>query len=447
MRVAVIGTGHVGLVTAACLAHLGHDVVGMDDDQTKIELLRRGETPFFEPALDQLVRAGQGTGRLTFTSDIREALDEKTVAFICVGTPSHVDGGLDLSAVEVVARRVAQAGPRDLLLVEKSTVTAQTGGRIERVLRTYAADSTGHIEVASNPEFLREGSAVHDFLRPDRIVVGVRSGRAEERLRTLYASVLTGRIACPAHESCGSGEPIPLLVTNVETAELIKHASNAFLATKISFINAVADICDRIGADVSTVADGMGLDPRIGREFLHAGLGYGGSCFPKDVAAFVRFATEVGVDFALLSAVTQINGRRTEAAVEKLREALWILRGKRVGLLGLAFKPNTDDLRHAPGLALATRLMQEGAVVAACDPYAGTGARSVLPALEIVDDPYALAEGAEALALVTEWPQFLALDWSRLKRTMSRPVVLDGRNALNRAQLLAEGFEYIGMGR
>ncbi len=447
MRVAVIGTGHVGLVTAACLAHVGHEVVGMDDDRRKIEMLTRGDMPFFEPQLDRLVRAAQAAERLTFTTDLRAAIQDKEVAFICVGTPAHPDGGLDLSAVETVARRVAEARPRHLLLVEKSTVTAQTGARIERTLAVYGPKRAGHVEVASNPEFLREGSAVHDFLHPDRVVIGVRSARAEERLKTLYAPILERQVPCSAHEASSLLGAVPLLVTDVETAELIKHASNAFLATKISFINVVADLCDRIGADVLLVAAGMGLDARIGPQFLRAGLGFGGSCFPKDVAAFIRFAEEIGVDLNLLREVSSINRRRIELAVEKLRRALWILRNKRIGLLGLAFKPHTDDMRHAPALALAERLIQEGAEVAGYDPHGQAAARAARPGLAVVDDPYALAEGADALVFATEWPEFSSLDWGRLKRAMRRPVILDGRNALEREKLLAEGFEYLGMGR
>jgi UDPglucose 6-dehydrogenase len=304
------------------------------------------------------------------------------------------------------------------------------------------------VEVASNPEFLREGSAVHDFLRPDRIVIGVRSTWAEARLRALYDPILQAIVSCPGHDDCPTPRSRPsLVVTNVETAELIKHASNAFLATKISFINAIADVCDHIGADVLKVAEAMGNDPRIGPQFLHAGIGYGGSCFPKDVAAFTRFSDELGVDSGLLAAVTRINHRRVDVAVDKLREALWILRGKRIGVLGLAFKPHTDDVRESPALALAARLEAEGADVVGYDPHAARPAVAAMPDLRIVEDPYQAAADADAIVLTTEWPALLALDWDLLKRTMRRPVILDGRNALDRDRLLAAGFEYIGMGR
>ena len=448
MHVGVIGTGHVGLVTAACLAYVGHDVVGMDDDRRKLDLLARGEMPFFEPSLAELTREAQRAGRLVFTCDLDDAVCDKDVAFICVGTPSGSDGGLDLTAVEAVARRVAASRPREMLLVEKSTVTAQTGARIERALAVYGGRGMGRVEVASNPEFLREGSAVHDFLRPDRIVLGVRSDWAEERLRALYAPLVGDAFRCPTHPDCSpvpGGSPV--MVTNVETAELIKHASNAFLAAKISFINTVADVCDRIGADVRMVAQAMGLDARIAPSFLQAGIGYGGSCFPKDVAAFTRFAEEIGIDSSLLAAVTRMNRARVDVAVEKLRKTLWILRGKRIGLLGLAFKPHTDDVREAPALALATRLRQEGAETVAYDPHARTTARAAAPDLVIVDDAYQVAAEADALVLATEWPELLSLDWDALKRIMRRPVILDGRNALDRERLQAAGFEYLGMGR
>jgi UDPglucose 6-dehydrogenase len=402
--------------------------------------------PFFEPALDRLVPAALRAGRLTFTTDLDAAIRQSDIVFICVGTPSSPDGGLDLSAVEAVVRRVATAEVGEMLLVEKSTVTAQTGTRIEQTLAVYARHGGARVEVASNPEFLREGSAVHDFMRPDRIVLGVRSAWAEDRLRQLYEPILQGTAECPAHDDCQAADHVPVLVTNVQTAELIKHASNAFLATKISFVNAVADICDRIGANVRMVAEGMGLDPRIGRHFLQAGIGYGGSCFPKDVAAFVRFARQVGADFGLLEAVVRTNGRRVEIALDKLRDSLWILRGKRVGLLGLAFKPHTDDIREAPAMKLAGRLLEEGVEVVGFDPQAMPGARTMLPALRLVDDPYEVATDADGLILTTEWPELLALDWDRLKRAMRRPLILDARNALDPGHLRAAGFEYLGMG-
>jgi len=447
VRVAVIGTGHVGLVVAACLAHVGHDVVGMDDDAPTIAQLSRGEMPLYEPALAPLVASSRAAGRLALTTDLRAAIRGRQVAFICVSTPVLPDGRPDLSAVEATARRIAAAEPRDLLIVEKSTGPTNTAAWIERTLAIYGGPGAREVEVASSPEFLRRGSAVHDCLHPDRLVVGVKSARAAQRLRDLYAPILEGRIACPFHEPCVAAVPPPFVATSFQCAELIKHASDAFLAMKVSFINAVADFCERVGADVLQVAEGIGLDPRIGPSFLQAGLGFGGSCFAKDTLAFLRLAEEQGVDLGLVREAHQINRRRVQVAVEKLRRALWVLRGKRIGLLGLAFKPHTDDVREAPALALAARLIQEGAEVVGYDPQAGGAARAALPSLSLADDPYSLAQGAESLVLVTEWPEFLALDWGRLKQGMRRPVMLDGRNALDREKLVAEGFEYLGMGR
>ncbi len=445
MRVAVIGTGHVGLVTAACLAHVGHDVIGMDDDAQRIATLQRGHMPIYEPVLEAIVEGSQAAGRLRFTTDFRAAVRDRQAALICMNTPAQPNGGADLSAVENTTRLIAGAGPPDLLVVEKSTAPANACAWIERTLAIYGG--AREVEVASNPEFLREGSAVHDYLHPARVVVGVKSARAAERLRDLYGPILEGRFDCPVHNLCPWNGDVPFLVTNVQGAELIKHASNAFLASKISFINAVADVCERVGANVVQVAQGMGLDPRIGPSFLQPGLGFGGSCFTKDVCAFLRLAEELGVDFGLLREVDRINRRRIDVAADKLRKALWVLRGKRVGLLGLAFKPHTDDVRHAPSLSLAARLVEEGAEVVGYDPQACQAARAVMPTLAIADDPYGVAEGAEALVLVTEWPEFISLDWARVKQAMRRAIILDGRNALDREKLLAEGFEYIGMGR
>jgi UDPglucose 6-dehydrogenase len=447
VRIGVIGTGHVGLVVAACLAHVGHDVMGMDDDAQKVRMLSQGEMPIYEPALAAMVQPSRAAGRLGFTTDLRAAIHDRQVAFICVSTPVLPDGRADLAAVEEVARRIAAADPRDLLIVERSTGPASTAAWIERTLAIYGGPRARGAEVASNPEFLRMGSAVHDCLHPDRLVVGVKSARAAQRLRDLYAPIMEGKFVCPFHEPCLPATPPPFVTTSFQGAELIKHASNAFLAMKISFINAVADFCERVGADVTQVTQGVGLDPRIGRAYLQAGLGFGGSCFPNDTLAFLSMAEEMGVDIGLVREAHKINRRRIQVAVEKLRRALWTLRGKRIGLLGLAFKPHTDDVRESPALALAARLLQEGVQVVAHDPKAGPKALALEPSLSLADDPYALAEGAEALVLVTEWPEFLALDWGRLRQAMRRAVILDGRNALDQEKLVAEGFEYLGMGR
>jgi UDPglucose 6-dehydrogenase len=445
MRVAVIGTGHVGLVTAACLAHVGHDVIGMDDDAQKIANLQRGHLPLYEPALQAIVEGSQAAGRLRFTTDFRGGVRDRQAALICMNTPVEAHGGADLSALENTTRVIAGAGPRDLLVVEKSTDPGNTCAWIERTLAIYGG--AREVEVATNPEFLREGSAVHDYLHPARVVVGVKSACAAERLRDLYGPILEGRFDCPVHTLCPRNVDVPFLVTNVQAAELIKHASNAFLASKISFINGVADVCDRVGADVVQVAQGMGLDPRIGPSFLQPGLGFGGSYFTQDVRAFLRLAEEMSVDFGLLREVDRMNRHRIDVAVGKLRKALWVLRGRRVGLLGLAIKPHTDDVHHAPALALAARLIEEGAEVVGYDPEARQAARAAMPTLAIADDPYAVGEGSDGVVLVTEWPELLSLDWGRLKWRMRRPVILDGRNALDREKLLAAGFEYLGIGR
>jgi len=447
MRVAVIGTGYVGLVTGACLAAVGHDVVGMDDNPAKIAVLGQGGLPIYEPHLADLVAQTRRAGRLRFTTDVAEAVRDAAVIFICVNTPPRPDGEADLSYVELATRRIAEHATQDTLLVEKSTVPVQTGQWIQKTLALYAKRPGLTFDVASNPEFTREGMAVEDFLHPDRLVLGVASPRAEARLRALYAPIVEGRFACPVHPDCRVDRAVPVLVTDIASAELIKHAANSFLALKITFANAVADVCEVAGADILEVVKGVGLDKRIGRAFLNAGLGFGGSCFPKDLRAFVKIAERTGYDFTLLKEVTRLNAARQAQVVEKLRQALWILQGKRIGLLGLAFKPHTDDVREAPALALATRLLAEGAHVQGYDPQAGAKAKDAVPALTLCPDPYAAAAGAEALVLCTEWPEFAALDFARLKAGMVRPLLLDGRNALDRAVLTALGFEVLGIGR
>ena len=447
MNVAVIGTGYVGLVTGACLAEIGHHVVCMDDDAAKVATLQAGRLPVFEPHLEPLVARNRARGRLAITADVAEAVADAVVIFICVNTPPRPDGEADLTYVEQATRRIAAHATRDTLITEKSTVPVQTGQWIEKTLALYATRPGLTFDVASNPEFTREGVAVEDFLHPDRIVVGVSSPRAAATLRELYAPILEGRFTCPIHADCRVDRAVPFLVTDLASAELIKHASNSFLALKIAFANAVADVCEAAGADILQVVKGVGLDKRIGRAFLNAGIGFGGSCFPKDLKAFVKIAEKNGYDFSLLRDVDRINQGRREMVLEKLRRALWILRGKRVGLLGLAFKPNTDDIREAPALFIARRLLEEGAEVRGYDPQAAAKVQKALPEITLCADPYAVAEQAEALVLCTEWPEFAALDWARLKAKMVRPLILDGRNALEPEKLMSLGFEYIGIGR
>ncbi|HET9290624.1 MAG TPA: UDP-glucose/GDP-mannose dehydrogenase family protein [Actinomycetes bacterium] len=435
MRVTVIGAGHVGLVTAACLAHVGHDVVVDDDDVSKLDLIREGRSWFYEPGLQELLGEVVRSGRLRVVDDKAEAVGHGTVIFVCVGTPSRGDGSPNLAYVEAVAREVARSLPPEefRLICEKSTVPVQTGERVARVIAREARPEADW-EVASNPEFLREGSAVVDTLDPDRVVVGTSSERGLAALRELYQPIL---------ERSGA----PFLATDRATAELIKHASNAFLATKISFINSVARVCERSGADVELVARGMGLDPRIGVHFLKAGAGYGGSCFPKDVAAFAHRSRELGVDFGILNEVAKINHEARRAVVDKVRDALWHLDGKRIGMLGLSFKPNTDDLREAPAIDVARDLLADGARVVAYDPVAGEAAARKVPGLELADKAVGVADGAHAIVLMTEWAEFGELDPADLSDRMAYPILVDARNAVDADAFVAAGFTVAGVGR
>jgi UDPglucose 6-dehydrogenase len=435
MRVTVIGAGHVGLVTAACLAHVGHDVVVDDDDVSKLDLIREGRSWFYEPGLQELLGEVVRAGRLRIAPDKAEAVGHGTVIFVCVGTPSRGDGSPNLAYVEAVAREVARHLPEGefRLVCEKSTVPVQTGERVAQVIAREARPGADW-EVASNPEFLREGSAVVDTLDPDRVVVGTDTERGQATLRELYTPIL---------ERSGA----PFLATDRATAELIKHASNAFLATKISFINSVARVCERSGADVELVARGMGLDPRIGVHFLKAGAGYGGSCFPKDVAAFAHRSRELGVDFGILNEVAKINHEARRAVVDKVRDALWHLDGKRIGMLGLSFKPNTDDLREAPSIDVARDLLADGAQVVAYDPVAGDLAARQVPGLQLADKAAEVADGAHALVLMTEWAEFSELDPADLRARMAYPILVDARNALDADAFVAAGFTVAGVGR
>ncbi|HSK22726.1 MAG TPA: UDP-glucose/GDP-mannose dehydrogenase family protein [Egicoccus sp.] len=437
MNLAVIGVGHVGLVTAACLADLGHEVVGLDDDRAKIDTLLAGDVPFHEPDLPQLIEKVTGNGLLRFTTELGEAIADAEVVFVCVGTPPLPGGGPDLRFVERVAVEVAAKADHELVLVEKSTVPANTGQRLAQVIRreqTARGVDLTNLHVASNPEFLREGAAVFDTLNPDRIVYGTSSDFARAALRRVYA---------PLVERTGA----PVVETDVNTAELIKHASNAFLATKISFINAVANVCDIVGADVEVVAQGMGMDERIGPKFLQAGLGFGGSCFPKDVDAFLHLSRNVGYDFRLLEEVARINAGQREAVLGKLRDELWHLSGKTITVLGAAFKPGTDDLRESPALHLARALVDEGATVRIYDPVAIPGVRQQMPDLDTYTDPFEALAGAHAAVVATDWPEIVELDLAAVKAALDYPILVDGRNCLDPAAAKAAGLRYHGMGR
>ena len=448
MRVSVIGTGYVGLVTGACLAGIGHEVMCTDNDTSKIETLEKGGMPIYEPGLEHVIPKARKDGRLKFCTNPADAVAFGDAFFICVGTPPLPNGDADLSAIDHVARVIATEAKKPKLVVEKSTVPARTGQELKRALAAYGRKSNVTFQVASNPEFLREGTAVGDFLHPDRIVVGVESELAEKQMKEIYQPVLDRTFDCPVHApECPTGPMPNWLVTTINSAELIKHASNSFLALKISYANMVSDLAERLGADIGEVVRAMGMDPRIGPSFLSAGLGFGGFCLPKDLQAFVHLAERSGVDFSLLREVEKINKLRVDTFYQKLRGALWVVRGKKLGVLGLAFKPNTDDVRFAPAIDLVNRLLAEGAIIRAYDPEAMERSRAILPDIEYAESAYDAAAGAEALLIATEWDQFKKLDWERVRDSMTRPLIVDGRNLLVPQEMIKLGFEYRSFGR
>jgi UDPglucose 6-dehydrogenase len=436
------------LVTGACFAGIGHRVVCTDNDLSKIAMLEAGHLPIFEPHLDTLVERTRRSGHLRFTGDVDESIRAGEAIFICVGTPPLETGEADLSAIDGVARTIATVAQSSKLVVEKSTVPVQTGQQLARQLAVYGRNSRATFRVASNPEFLREGTAVGDFLHPDRIVVGVEDPAAEQQLREIYSPLLEGGFDCPVHPTkCPPAPPAKFLVTTINSAELIKHASNSFLALKISYANLIADLCDRMGANVDEVTRAMGLDPRIGPHFLRPGIGFGGFCLPKDIQAFIHLGEKAGVDFGLLKEAERINRRRVDAFIDKLRRALWVLKEKQVGVLGLAFKPDTDDVRFAPAIELIRRLLAEGVRVRAYDPQAVEKTRPIFPEISYAKDPYEVAEKADALLIATEWKEFRELDWARIHNSMARPLLFDGRNLLDPAQMRHLKFEYHSVGR
>lgn len=447
MKITVIGTGHVGLVAGACLAEIGHDVVCIDNDPSKIEALRAGRAPFFEPDMEAMVQRNQKRGLLSFSGELQEGIAHSEVIFLCVGTPPLPSGEADLSVVERVTHQIAALADGYKLVISKSTVPVLTGDRIQRTMEVYSGRKH-EFDVASNPEFLAEGTAVFDFLYPDRIVVGVESERAEKLLREVYEPVVRQEFEWNLERpNPRDGRKIPLLVTNRNSSELIKHASNSFLAMKISYINAIANLCDRVGADVTQVAEGMGYDHRIGPQFLRAGIGFGGFCFPKDLQAFVWIAGKNGYDFRLLREVEQINLEQVDNFLQKVKDQVWVLRGKTIAVWGLAFKPNTDDLRFSPALAVIEKLQEEGATVRAFDPKAMDDARKEYPSLTYCGSAAEAAEGADVLLVLTEWPEFREIDLKALSKKMVRPLMLDGRNLFDPAVVRKAGFEYHSMGR
>jgi UDPglucose 6-dehydrogenase len=447
MEISVIGAGYVGLTTAACLAEIGHHVFCADNDTQKLDQLQNGQMPFYEPHLEGIVDRNREAKRLEF-GPTEEGVDRGRALFICVGTPPLEKGEADLSAIERVARVIAHRGHGYRLVIEKSTVPVQTGRQLKRHLALFRTKELEY-DVVSNPEFLREGAGVEDFFHPDRVVVGVETPRALEQMREIYRPVLEGTFVCPVHSECRrqhAGRPVPFLVTDIASAELVKHASNSFLAMKISFINLVADLCEAAGADINKVAEGIGLDRRIGSSFLRPGIGFGGFCFPKDLQAFVRIAEKLGCDFGLLKEVERINLCRLDHFVEKVKKELWVLRGKKIGAWGLAFKPNTDDVRFAPALAIIRHLLAEGAEIQAYDPRAVDNTKRELPEVTYCSDPYEAASGTEAVLLLTEWDEFREMDWERLRALMERPLIIDGRNALSKDTLATYGFQYVDIG-
>jgi UDPglucose 6-dehydrogenase len=445
MRISVIGAGYVGLTTAACLAQIGHSVFCSESDIDKLAKLQTGVMPLFEPHLEKIIESTRKAGQLQFGST-EEAIDWGRAIFICVGTPPLANGDADLSAIEAVARAVAKRAKGHRLVIEKSTVPVQTGSQLRRHLSVHKNNGSNY-DVASNPEFLREGSAVEDFLHPSRIVVGADSPAAAELLREIYEPIIHQTFQCPVHSTCLNRKEPVFLLTDTNSAELIKHASNSFLAMKISFINMVANLCEVVGADVTKVAEGMGLDGRIGSAFLSPGIGFGGFCFPKDVQAFIRIAEKSGCDFSLLREVEKINQRRIEHLVEKVRNELWVLRGKKIAVWGLAFKPDTDDVRFAPSIGLIRSLLAEGATISAYDPQATEKAKAVLPEITYSVDPYQAAQGADAVVIVTEWDEFRSVNWERLRSAVQHPLIVDGRNLFNSQEVIQKGFHYVSIGR
>ena len=432
MQISVIGTGYVGLVTGACFAEFGVNVLCMDNDEKRMARLEKGEVPFYEPGLTELVAKGIGHGRLNFTAELTRAVDHGEVIFIAVGTPPRKDGSADLSFVEEVGRGIAGKMASYKVIATKSTVPVGTGSLLHKVITSTQTKKIA-FDVVSNPEFLREGSAIEDFMRPNRVVIGSDSERAVALMKDLYRPLYLIET--------------PFVVTDVPTAEMVKYASNAFLATKISFINEIATLCERVGADVQTVAKGMGLDQRIGSKFLHAGPGFGGSCFPKDLAALVQMGENAGYPMQIAAAAAAVNAQQRTRMIAKIANALGGLKGATIGILGLSFKPNTNDLREAPALSIAQELMEQGSIVQAYDPAALEEASRALAGIIPCQDTYETARGADALVLITEWNEFRNLDFAKLKSVMRRPILIDLRNVYEPGRVTQFGFRHVSVGR
>ena len=429
-NLAFIGAGYVGLVSGTCLAEIGHNVILVDNNKDKIAQLKKGIIPIFEPGLSELVKKNVSAKRLSFTTSLKEAVKKSDTIFIAVNTPPQPNGKADLSFVAGAAREIAEAADSYKLVVDKSTVPVQTGERVAETIKRYNKRKID-FDVVSNPEFLREGSAIQDFLKPDRVVVGVENKRAEKIMREIYAPLKT-----------------TFIVTDVKSAELIKHASNSFLAMKISFVNALARICELSGGNIDQVTDGMGKDFRIGKHFLQAGIGYGGSCFTKDVSAFISIAEELGYNFDLLKAVKDINQKARTQFLHKIEQALWVTKGKTIALWGLAFKPNTDDMRNAPSIDIINQLHKDGAIIQAYDPEAQKTARDVLgKKVRYKKNMYEALKGADALVIVTDWDEFKKPDWNKVSQLLNSPIIIDGRNMYKPKAMKKKGFVYHSVGR
>ena len=429
MKLTIIGTGYVGLVTGTCFAEVGHHVICVDNNAEKVKMLQAGGIPIYEPGLEEMVQRNVASGRLRFTASTKEGVENSDIVFIAVPTPPQADGSVDLSFIEIVARDIAAAMTSYKIIVDKSTVPVRTGDKVAETIKRYCKAKV-EFDVVSNPEFLREGFAVEDLMKPDRVVIGTRSPRPVAAMKEVYAPFKA-----------------PIIVTDINSAELIKHAANSFLALKISYINAVSIICEASGANIEEVATGMGMDARIGRRFLNAGLGFGGSCFPKDLSAFIKISETLGYDFALLKEVQQINAGQMERFVKKITDTLWVLKDKTIGVLGLAFKQNTDDVRMSPAIELCQRLQKEGAKLRVFDPQAMEKAKAVLPDATYVADMNDVAAGCDALVIATEWPEFKQFDLERARRELTHPILFDGRNLFDPAEMERLGFIYKSVGR
>jgi len=429
VKLTIIGTGYVGLVTGTCFAEVGHRVICVDNDAAKVKVLQEGGIPIYEPGLEELVQKNVAADRLHFTTSTAEGVENSDVIFIAVPTPPLADGAVDLSFIEKVAREIAGAMTQYRIVVDKSTVPVKTGDKVAETIKRYCKAKVD-FDVVSNPEFLREGFAVSDLMQPDRVVIGVRSQRPVQALKELYAPFKA-----------------PIIVTDINSAELIKHASNSFLALKISYINAISVVCEAAGANVQEVANGMGMDARIGRRFLDASLGFGGSCFPKDLSAFIKIAEQVGYDFGLLKQVQKINAEQMNRFLKKIIDTLWVLKDKTIGVLGLAFKQNTDDVRMSPAIELCQRLQKEGAVLRVHDPKAMEKARAILKDVTFVEDMNEVANGCDALVIATEWEEFKRLDLDRARKGLTHPIIFDGRNLFDAAEMERLGFIYKSIGR